>query len=100
MQARYEGMDWAGVGFPFRCRSPISLQTHITSTYSIILPHRVRECEPTGRQTTAIGVALKSFCSKYTNEESPFDGVRMVDATHGSEDSEKDRIEIIDCSLM
>ena len=46
------------------------------------------------------GVALKSFYSKYNNEDSSFDGIRLDDATQGAEDSKKDRLEIIDCTLM
>ena len=46
------------------------------------------------------GVALKSFYSKYNNEDSSFDGVRLDDATQGAEDFKKGRLEIIDCTLM
>ena len=46
------------------------------------------------------GVALKSFYSKYNNEDSSFDGVRLDDATQGAEDFKKDRLKIIDCTLM
>ena len=46
------------------------------------------------------GVALKSFFTKYNNEASSFGGVRLDDATQGGEDSKKDRLEIMDCTLM